>query len=79
MTALDKRLNELAKNLMISEIAKVQSLVKDAKLQYLTYHLYDAWTIDRLEEYGITLDMMKEYINEEITKLIDLYGEDDDE
>lgn len=78
MTALDKRLNELAKNLMISEMAKVQSLVRDAKLQYLAYHLYDAWTVDRLEEYGITLDMMKEYINEEITKLIDLCSEDDD-
>lgn len=65
MTAeLEERLNVLKENLMVSEMAEVESLIREARLQHLTYRLYDAWTVDRLAEYGITLEMLNRYCKE---------------
>lgn len=61
---LEERLNVLKENLMVSEMAEVESLIREARLQYLTYRLYDKWTVDRLAEYGITLEMLNRYCKE---------------
>ena len=72
MITLDKKLNELEKHLMVAEMCEVKYLIKEARTLYLSSHLFDEYTISRLATYGITKEMLKEYMNEEIRKILDL-------